>query len=124
MTARRSYIRQSVERRDPPDRPATAAGGPTAVQPFTRMVLVLGVCLTAGTGVALFAAPDRTASYWAWTIKAPLTAAFFGAGYLGAAIALTWGARTKEWQRARIAVILAFTLTTIALADTIRAWST
>jgi hypothetical protein len=124
MSAGGSYIRPSVERRAPPDRLGTAVGSPTAVQPFTRMVLVLGVCLTVGTGPALFAEPRRTATYWAWTIKAPLTAAFFGAGYLGAAVALAWGARTREWQRVRIAVILVLTLTTIALVDTIRAWNT
>ena len=56
----------------------TTAPAATPVIPFTRMVFVLGVCLTLGTGIALFAAPADTASYWAWTIKAPLTAAFFG----------------------------------------------
>jgi hypothetical protein len=124
MSAGGSYIRSSVERRALPDRTDTAVGAPTAVQPFTRLVLVLGVCLTVGTGPALFVEPRRTATYWAWTIKAPLTAAFFGAGYLGAAVALAWGARTREWQRVRIAVILVLTLTTIALVDTIRAWHT
>jgi hypothetical protein len=47
---------------------------------------MVGICLTIGTGIGLVALPDRTADYWAWTIKAPLSAAFFGAGYIGAAI--------------------------------------
>jgi MFS family permease len=98
----------------------TTAPAATPVIPFTRMVFVLGVCLTLGTGIALFAAPADTASYWAWTIKAPLTAAFFGAGYLGAALALTWAAATREWRRTRIAAVLAFTLTSLALIDTLR----
>src|SRR5689334_11725188 len=96
---------------------ATAA---TPVMRFTRMVFVFGVCLTIGTGIALFAAPGDTASYWAWTIKAPLTAAFFGAGYLGAAFALSWAALTREWQRTRIGAVLALTLTSLALIDTLR----
>jgi len=56
-------------------------------------VFVAGVCLTVGTGVGLFVVPGRTEHYWAWTIKAPLSAAFFGAGYLGAAVALFLAAR-------------------------------
>jgi hypothetical protein len=92
----------------------------TPVGSFARTVFVAGFCLTVGTGVGLFAIPGRTADYWAWTIKAPLTAAFFGAGYLGAAVALFLAARTREWRRARIVAVLAFTLTSLALLDTLR----
>lgn len=73
------------------------------------------MCLTAGTGVALFAWPDRTADYWAWTIKASPTAAFFGAGYLGAAIILGLAAVSDEWRRVRVVAVAAFTLTSLAL---------
>jgi hypothetical protein len=69
---------------------------------YTRAVFIAGVCLTVGTGVGLYALPDRTADYWAWTIKSPLTAAFFGAGYLSAAFALGFAARAPSWERARI----------------------
>jgi hypothetical protein len=99
---------------------ARATGNGTLVGSFTRAVFVVGICLTLGTGVGLFALPGRTADYWAWTIKAPLTAAFFGAGYLGAAVALFLAARTREWRRARIVAVLAFTLTSLALLDTLR----
>jgi hypothetical protein len=92
----------------------------TPVLAFTRGVFIFGVCLTVGTGIGLFAAPSRTADYWAWTIKAPLTAAFFGAGYLGAALSLSWAARTRVWQQARVAAVLALTLTSLALVDTLR----
>jgi len=92
----------------------------TPVGSFARAVFIAGVCLTVGTGIGLFAIPGRTAEYWAWTIKAPLTAAFFGAGYLGAALALLLAARTWEWRRARIVAVLAFTLTSLALLDTLR----
>jgi hypothetical protein len=91
---------------------------PTAVLPFTRAVFILGVCLTSATGLTLFLVPGRTADYWAWTIKAPPTAAFFGAGYLGAAVALAVAARARGWPRARIVAVVAFTLTSLALLVT------
>ena len=92
--------------------------GGTPVLPLTRALFVLGVCLTAGTGFALYAFPDRTADYWAWTIAAEPSAASFGAGYLGAGVALTLGALTREWQRARVVVVLVFSLTSLALVVT------
>jgi hypothetical protein len=92
----------------------------TPVGPLARAVFVVGVCLTTGTGIALWAVPGRTADYWAWTIKAPLTAAFFGAGYLGAAFALSLAARAREWRRARIVAVLVVALTSLALLDTLR----
>jgi hypothetical protein len=89
------------------------------VLPFTRLVFVVGVCLTAGTGLGLFAVPDRTADFWAWTIKAPLSAALFGAGYITAAVSLALAARERLWERARIVAVAAFTLTSLALVATL-----
>lgn len=100
--------------------PADVTRSGTPVGPFARTVFVAGACLTVGTGVGLFAVPGRTADYWAWTIKAPLSAAFFGAGYLGAAVALLLAARTREWRRVRIVAVLAFTFTSLALLETLR----
>jgi hypothetical protein len=91
-----------------------------SVRPFTRGIFVLGVSLTIGTGIGLYAVPGRTADYWAWTIKAPLSAAFFGAGYLGAACTLALGARARAWRDARIVAVLALTLTSLALLETLR----
>ena len=91
----------------------------TPVLRFTRIVFVVGVCLTAGTGVGLFAFPDRTADYWAWTIKAPLSASLFGAGYITAAVSLALAARERFWERARIVAVVAFTLTSLALLATL-----
>src|SRR5215216_4999970 len=86
---------------------------------YTRAVFVAGVCLTVGTGIGLYLFPDRTADYWAWTIKSPLTAAFFGAGYLSAAVALGLAARAPSWERVRIVAVAAFTLTSLALVATL-----
>jgi hypothetical protein len=82
-------------------------------------VFVTGVCLTLGTGLALFAVPDRTADYWAWTIASPPTAAFMGAGYVAAAVSLGLAAFAREWQRARVVVVVAFTLTSLTLVATL-----
>jgi hypothetical protein len=90
------------------------------VLPFTRAVFVVGVSLTACTGIGLFAVPDRTADYWAWTIKAPLSAAFFGAGYVGAATSFALAVRTREWKRTRAVLLAALTLTSLALLTTLR----
>lgn len=91
---------------------------------YTRAVFVAGFCLTIGTGVGLYVLPDRTADYWAWTIKSPLTAAFFGAGYVSAAFALGFAARSRSWERARIVAVAAFMLTTLALIATLLEWGT
>jgi len=91
----------------------------TPVLRYTRSVFVAGFCLTIGTGIGLYAVPDRTADYWAWTIKSPLTAAFFGAGYLSAACALGLAARAPSWERARAVAVVAFTLTSLALVATL-----
>jgi hypothetical protein len=93
---------------------------PTPVGRVARAVFTGGVCLTIGTGIGLYAIPGRTADYWAWTVKAPLSAAFFGAGYVGAAGVLSLAASAREWRRARIVAVLAFTLTSLALLETLR----
>lgn len=99
----------------------TRSGRPAAtpVLPFTRAVFIAGVCLTAGTGLGLYAFPTRNHEFWAWTIKASLSAAFFGAGYLGAAAALFLAARTREWRLARVVAVAALTLTSLALLATL-----
>lgn len=91
----------------------------TPVLPFTRAVFALGAGLTIGTGVGLFAAPERTGDYWAWEIKSPLTAAMFGAGYIGAAISLLLARRARDWPHARVVAIVALALTSLALLGTL-----
>jgi hypothetical protein len=91
----------------------------SGVSRLTRAVFVLGVGLTVGTGAALWAFPDRTEDYWAWPIAAEPTAAFLGAGFLGAAASLGLAAREAAWQRARLVAVLAFALTSLALLVTL-----
>jgi hypothetical protein len=91
----------------------------SAVLPLTRAIFVLGVGLTAGTGAGLYVFPARTEDYWAWPIAAEPSAAFFGAGFLGAAVSLALAAREPAWQRVRLVVVLACALTSLALLVTL-----
>ncbi len=47
------------------------------------------------------------------------TAAFFGAGYVGAAISLLLAARSRLWERTRVVAVAALTLTSLALLATL-----
>ena len=85
--------------------PAEHTQSGTPVGAFARAVFTVGVCVTLGTGIGLYAMPARTSDYWAWTINAPLSAAFFGSGYLGAATALFLASRASEWCRARTVAV-------------------
>src|SRR4030081_2540991 len=87
---------------------------------YTRGVYVAGVCVATGTGVALFVVPGRTASYWAWTIRSPVTAAFFGASYIGAVVSLALAARARYWEQTRVVAVVVTTLTSLALLETLR----
>jgi hypothetical protein len=91
---------------------------PTPVLPFTRAVSVLGVALTLPTGLTLFLVPGGTEDYWAWKIKAAPAAAFLGAGYVGAALALAAAARARVWRKARVVAVVAFALTSLVLLVT------
>jgi hypothetical protein len=69
----------------------------TPVLPFTHAVFVVGVLLTAGTGIGLFGLADRTADYWAWTMRAP------GDTCLAALLAILGLASVVEERRLRAA---------------------
>jgi hypothetical protein len=87
---------------------------------YTRGLYLTGVCVASGTGLALFVAPTRTAGYWAWTIRSPPTAAFFGASYIGAVASLALAARMHQWERTRVVAVVVTTLTSLALLETLR----
>ncbi|HEY3475517.1 MAG TPA: hypothetical protein VGK56_12965, partial [Anaerolineales bacterium] len=58
-----------------------------------------GLALVAGPILIFF--PAQTDSYFAWTIRHPLTPVFMGANYLGGLGAL-WALRTNRWSVARV----------------------
>lgn len=86
----------------------------------TRALLAAGVALTAGTGAGLWLLPGRTEDYWAWPIRAPLSAAFLGAGFAGAAVSLGLALARCRPPAARTVLAAAATLTALSLAVTVR----
>jgi hypothetical protein len=83
--------------------------------PGMRWVLYVAAVLVFLAGCQLFIFPGRTASYFAWTIHNPLTAAFLGAGYWASVPFEALAGRQRVWANARIAVptVLVFTLLTL-----------
>jgi hypothetical protein len=88
---------------------------------YGRLLVVIGLAVTVGTGAGLFLAPSSAGESFAWTIRVPLTAAFIGAGYLaGAALGLGLVLRDGSWPRSRIVLATAFALVTTNLIATLR----
>jgi hypothetical protein len=74
------------------------------VIPLTRLTFVLSAALAIIAGVQLYVLADHTKTYFAWTIAAPLSAAFLGASYWAGALLLLLGLRERAWANLRIAV--------------------
>jgi hypothetical protein len=96
----------------------TRAVRPAAVKPLLpgmRRLLYVAAVLVLLAGFQLFVFTDRTASYFAWTIRNPLGAAFLGAGYWASVAFEALAARQRIWANARIAVptVLVFTVLTL-----------
>jgi hypothetical protein len=81
-----------------------------------RGLLYVAAVLVFLAGCQLFIFSDHTASYFAWTIRNPLAAAFLGAGYWASAPFEALAARQRIWANARVVVptVLVFTLLTLA----------
>src|SRR5438093_10966497 len=74
------------------------------------------VCL-AGFQLTVFS--EQTATYFAWTIMRPLTAAFLGASYWAAVPVEIIAARQSTWASARVAVPAIWLFTTLTLVATL-----
>lgn len=84
-----------------------------------RALLWVAGALVFLAGVQLVIFTERTATYFAWTIQPPLTAAFLGSAYW-AAVAFEWSAaRARSWAEARIAVPAVFVFTVLTLVATL-----
>jgi hypothetical protein len=93
--------------------------GVRLLTPGMRRLLIIAGVLVFLAGVQLFVFTERTATYFAWTIEPPLTAAFLGASYW-ASVALEWRAAGETaWARARIAAPAVFVFTVLTLAATL-----
>jgi hypothetical protein len=84
-----------------------------------RWLLIIAGLLVFVAGVQLFVFTERTATYFAWTINPPITAAFLGASYW-ASVALEWRAAGEAvWARARVAAPAVFVFTLLTLVATL-----
>jgi hypothetical protein len=104
----------------------SAASPPPDVGPLVRVLApgMRALLWAAGVlvllaGVQLFVFTERTATYFAWTIDPPLTAAFLGAAYWSAAGFEWTAARARGWADARIAVPAVFVFTVLTLVATL-----
>jgi hypothetical protein len=92
---------------------------PTPVFPLTRVVLWADVAVTVIAGIALYPLARQADTDFAWTIKAPITAAFLGAGYWGAMVGIALAAMTRDWQRVRAVFVVGVVLTSLMLLPTL-----
>ena len=87
---------------------------------YGRALYAAGTFLTATTGVGLWGWPAAVGESFSWEIRAPLTATWMGAWYIAAAGALGRGFFEPYWARARLALVVGFTLTATSLVATLR----
>ena len=69
-----------------------------------RGVLVVGGVAVFIAGFQLYILSEETDRWFAWTIGSPLTAAFLGAGYWMALVAVAFAARQTAWAPARVPI--------------------
>jgi hypothetical protein len=84
--------------------PGPTATGDRAVVPLMRLALLLGGFLVTVAGLQLFVLSTQTDHWFAWTIAAPVTAAFLGGFYWTATPVAVLSALQTEWSKARVAV--------------------
>jgi len=91
--------------------------GAQPLSPGMRRLLLVAAVLVFLAGLQLFVFPARTADWFAWTIDPPMTAVFLGASYWSSAVLEVAGARSRGWDRARLAVwpVLVFTVLTLVV---------
>ena len=97
--------------------------GPTArddrVLATTRVAAVVVVAVLVPALVVLWGLPTRTDDHWAWTIKAPLTAIFMGAGYGAGAYFFVRVWRAQRWHEVSVGVLAAAVFALLMLITTL-----
>lgn len=86
--------------------------------PAMRWMLLLASLLVLVMGSILSFLSDQTATFFAWTIRIPMTAAFMGAAYWSSAVLEFLASRQESWSGARGAVpgVLVFTSLTLIIS--------
>jgi hypothetical protein len=69
-------------------------------------------------GIQLFLLTEQTATFFAWTVVPPLTAAFLGAAYWAAVPVEVFSARQRTWASARASIPGIWLFTTLTLVAT------
>ena len=87
--------------------------------PPMRRLLYIAAFLVFLAGLVLFVFPLRTEEWFAWTVNPPMTAVFLGAAYWSSAGLEVTGARSANWDSARLAVWPVFVFTTLTLGVTL-----
>lgn len=98
-------------------RPDPACGRLAGV---TRLGVLALLILAVANGLFLYLVPGRAATDYAWAIKPPINAAFFGAGYLAGTVAtalVVFGARS--WRSLRLLPLPLVVLSVTLLAATL-----
>lgn len=89
------------------------------VLPAMRVAAIVVVCVLVPALVVLWGLPTRTDDLWAWTIKAPLTPIFMGAGYGAGAYFFVRVYRTPRWHEVSVGVLSAAVFAALMLLTTI-----
>jgi len=84
-----------------------------------RFVLYVASILVLTVSISLYFLPEKTDTYFSWTINPPLTAAFLGAGYLASFFLEFLSARERIWARSRLAVPAVWAFTALTLIVTL-----
>lgn len=93
---------------------------PSRIQKLSYVVMWWGVAATAGAGINAYLLSTRTDEFFAWTIRNPLTAAFFGAGYSAATVAVALSLLQPQWARLRLPVVVTLNFVTVMAVATLR----
>lgn len=87
--------------------------------PATRVAAVVVVVVLVPALIILWGLPTRTDELWAWTIKAPLTPIFMGAGYGAGAYFFVRVYRTQRWHEVSAGVLSAAFFALLMLITTL-----
>ena len=85
----------------------------------TKVLLCVFVALTALGTNQLYVLAEHTDTWFAWTIRPPLTAAFLGGGYGAGFLMVVLALRTHAWAHARVPVVTVLVFSTLTLAATL-----
>jgi hypothetical protein len=109
----------SIRRAAENDAMEDTAARDDAVLPATRVAAVVVVCVLVPALIILWGLPTQTDDLWAWTIAAPLTPIFMGAGYGAGAYFFLRVNRSQRWHEVSVGVLSAAVFALLMLITTV-----